>query len=306
MMDLSIILVSYNTKDLTIKCLESLYFFLDKKINFETIIVDNNSSDGSQDAIMAFKACKGNVRFIASDSNDGFAKANNQAINVARGRFVLLLNPDTYFIDDSCINAMLYLDAHQKAFGCGCTLLNADGSMGISYGHFPEFRTVFGEILTGRFGLLRCVVPKKADAIYSIDFPCGAFFMIKRVLLQKIGGLDERFFMYFEETDLAKRAWKSGLQIVHFGPAKVVHLRGQSGNQNINQVTEKTRDLKSVLYRSWYLYLQKHCSMIELYATKCLLIFYYKIMRLIFSLKNNSIACDQYIMEEKALWENWK
>ena len=305
-MDLSIILVSYNTKDLTLKCLESLFFYLDNKTAFEVIIIDNNSSDGSVDALKAFEGRKNNVKLIASDMNDGFAKANNQGIRLARGRFVLLLNSDTYLIDDSCINAMHYLDDNQKVFGCGCTLLNTDGSMGISYGKFPEFRTVFSEILTGRFGLLRCIVPKKPDAVRAIDFPCGAFFLIRRELLDKVGHLDEHFFMYCEETDMAKRAWKSGYRVVHYGPARVVHLRGQSSIQNKNPAPKYTIDLKSVLYQSWYYYLQKHCSWMEIFLIKSLLMAYFIFMHLFFSLKKNDAACVQYSVEEKALRENWK
>jgi GT2 family glycosyltransferase len=306
MMDLSIILVSYNTRDLTLKCLESLFCSLDKKIAFEVIVIDNNSSDGSIDALRAFESRMSNVRLIASDSNNGFAKANNQGIKVAQGRFVLMLNSDTYLIDDSCINAMHYLDDHQKVFGCGCTLLNADGTMGISYGRFPEFWTIFSEILTGRFGLLRCIVPKKINAIYSIDFPCGAFFMIKRELFNALGGFDERFFMYCEETDLAKRAWKSGSRIIHYGPAKVVHLRGQSSNQNTHPVYKNILDLKSVLYQSWYFYLQKHCSRTEIFLIQFLLLVYYNALHLFFFLKKNNAACTQNIAEKKALQENWK
>ena len=305
-MNLSIILVSYNTKDLTLKCLESLFSYLDNKTAFEVIIIDNNSSDGSVDALKAFEGRKNNVKLIASGMNDGFAKANNQGIRLARGRFVLLLNSDTYLIDDSCINAMHYLDDNQKVFGCGCTLLNTDGSMGISYGKFTEFRTVFSEILTGRFGMLRCIVPKKTDDILDVNFPCGAFFMIKRDLLLALGGLDERFFMYFEETDLAKRAWKSGFRVVHFGPTKVVHLRGQSSNLMKDAVPKDAVDVKNVLYKSCYYYVQKHCSWIEIFLIKYMLISYYKTMLLLFSLQKNHPACVQYIVEEKALRENWK
>jgi GT2 family glycosyltransferase len=305
-MELSIILVSYNTKDQTLKCVDSLFCYLGRKITFEVIIVDNNSSDGSQNALRSLQARKNNVRFIASDANNGFAKANNQGIRFAQGRFILLLNTDTYLIDDSCIKAMRYLDDNQKVFGCGCTLLNADGSMGISYGRFPEFRTVFLEILTGRFGRLRCIVPKKPDAIHAIDFPCGAFFLIKRELLDKVGPLDEHFFMYCEETDLAKRAWKSGHSVVHYGPARVVHLRGQSSNQNKNPVSKDAVNLKNVSYQSWYYYLKKHRTRIEILLIKCLLVFYFKTMHLFFFLKKNNPARIQYIIEKKALQENWK
>jgi GT2 family glycosyltransferase len=305
-MDLSIILVSYNTKDLTLKCLESLFYHLEKKITFEVIIVDNNSSDGSQDALRSLQARKNNVGFIASDVNNGFAKANNQGIRFAQGRFILLLNTDTYLIDDSCFKAMRYLDDNQKVFGCGCTLLNADGSMGISYGRFPELWTVLSETLTGGFGTLRCIVPKETDAIYAIDFPCGAFFLIRRELLDKVGLLDEHFFMYCEETDLAKRAWKSGYRVVHFGPAKVVHLRGQSSNQNKNQVFKGAVILKNVSYQSWYYYLKKHRTRMEILLIKCLLAFYFKTMSLFFFLKKNDPARMQYIIEKKALQENWK
>jgi GT2 family glycosyltransferase len=201
---------------------------------------------------------------------------------------------------------MRYLDDNQKVFGCGCTLLNADGSMGISYGRFPELWTVLSETLAGRFGTLRCIVPKEIDRIHAIDFPCGAFFLIRRELLDKVGLLDEHFFMYCEETDLAKRAWKSGYRVVHFGPTKVVHLRGQSSNQNKNQVFKDAVNLKNVSYQSWYYYLKKHRTRMEILLIKCLLAFYFTTMRLFFFLKKNDPARMQFIIEKKALQENWK
>ena len=307
-MILSIIIVNYNTKRLTLDCLRSIFSYLDGKISFEVIIVDNGSRDGSKEAFREFGLARDNVHVIESDTNLGFAKGNNIGIKKSVGKQVLLLNSDTYLIDDSIIQAVRYLDSQPDVFGCGCTLLEADGSIGPSYGRFPELGVVFDEIITLHFTRLRAVVPRRPSVIRPIDFPCGAFFLIKRELLDKVGLLDENFFMYSEEADLAKRAKKAGYRIVHFGPARLVHLRGKSGWDLGKTLLydEEHRDLHIIFYRSWKRYLINHCSTLEAALIEMLLSLFFKVNYLIYYLLQREKACDQYSKELQALRAGWR
>jgi len=306
-MDLSIIIVSFNTKDLTLNCIRSIEEHIGATIDFEIVVVDNNSRDGSQAALKSLCAQKPNCRLIEADANLGFAKANNIGIKRATGKFVLLLNSDTYLIDNSMLDALEYLRKHEKIFGCGCTLLNADHSVGISYGAFPELGTLCKELIFGCYGQFRAVVPKKRTAIYTIDFPCGAFFLIRRNLLDAVGLLDEGFFMYCEETDLAKRAWKAGYAVVYYGPATVVHLRGQSASPNVVKPLpgEETANLNKTLYQSWKRYLLKHCSPLQAALVGFLVSLYFNAYRLFFALTRNAAAMRDYEKELRDLQSGW-
>jgi len=305
---LSIIIVNYNTKKLTTDCLESIYKHLDKAISFEVIVVDNGSQDGSQEALRSFAAARAQVHLIEAGANLGFAKANNIGIKKALGKQVLLLNSDTYLVDDSILQAVRYLDAQPKVFGCGCTLLNADGSLGISYGKFPELGVVFLEIMTWRSLQLRAVVPRRRSAVNEIDFPCGAFFLIRRELLDEVGLLDERFFMYYEETDLAKRAKKAGYRIVHFGPAGVVHLRGRSGLDDGTGLlqNDKAGALNVLFYQSWRRYLEKHCRADSVALVELLLSLFFQANCLIFRLVRRERAGACYAKELQTFREGWR
>jgi GT2 family glycosyltransferase len=301
---LSIIIINFNTKKLTLECLESIFKFLGNKIPFEVIIVDNDSHDGSQEALREFGMDKDNVHIIESDRNLGFATGNNIGIKKAIGQQILLLNSDTYLIDDSIIQAVHYLENKPEVFGCGCTLLNADGSIGISYGRFPELGVVVGEIVTWKFGRFHAVIPCRPSAIYAIDFPCGAFFLIRRELIEKIGLLDEHFFMYFEETDWARRAKKSGYCIDYFGLTRVVHLRGQSAGIDEKKHLQSP-DLKVIMYRSWRYYLKKHCSGLEVGLIGLLLSLFFKANYLIFYLLQRNEARLKYAKEIQAIKTGW-
>jgi GT2 family glycosyltransferase len=242
--DLSIIIVSYNTTDLLKRCLESLKLYLIGKVRFNVMVVDNKSTDGTRAWLPAYQAAHGWVRTVLLDANVGFACANTIGIRRCSSRNVLLLHSDTYLIDDSLLLAVAYLDDRPEIFGCGCTLPDSNEKRDVSFGFFPTVSLVVREICTNRFNQLRGVVPGENEPVRPIDFPCGAFFLFKRDLFDKLGGLDERFFMYFEETDLAKRAWDKGYTITCFSPTRIVHVRGGSSGPDGNALT-------SIFYRSW-------------------------------------------------------
>jgi hypothetical protein len=237
---------------------------------FEIIIVDNASSDGSIEALMFHFGGVGNLKVVKSTRNEGFAVGNNKGLARAEGRNILLLNSDTYLIDTSVVDAVSYLDTARNVFGCGCTLLNPDGSKGISYGCFPTAGTVWREVITNRFGKLRGAIPSPTSAITEIDFPCGAFYLVKASLIRELGGLDENFFMYFEETDLARRAKDLGYKTMLFFPTRLVHLGGASVTNAARKDTRRAFELRKTFYMSWNYYLRKHHGRAQLWIVNTL------------------------------------
>ncbi len=250
--DLAVIIVSYNTRVLIQECLESIYKHLTDKIVFEIVVIDNNSTDGSVEFLNYFTANKSEISLILSDQNQGFAKANNLGIRRADARFVLLLNSDAFLVDDSALEIIRYMEANSDVFACGCDLLNRDGSRGPAYGNFPHAFTLLKEVATNRFGSLRARTAEGITLIREIDFPCGAFFLINGELLKKIGELDDGFFMYYEEAELALRAKKAGYSIKLYPNARAMHIGGaSSGGYSVGPLTV-------VFYQSWRRFLCKH------------------------------------------------
>jgi GT2 family glycosyltransferase len=278
---------------------------------FEVIVVDNGSHDGSPAAVRELALTRPGLRLIETGANLGFAKANNIGIRHAVGKQVLLLNSDTYLIDDSVVLAVNFLDGRPDLFGCGCTLLNGDGSFGISYGKFPEAGVIFREFMLWRWRELQAIVPCDAQRIHPIDFPCGAFFLVRRELLEKIGLLDERFFMYCEETDWAKRATKAGYGLFRFGPARVVHLGGQSNPGDGKPLVKNPDgpapiDMKALYYQSWKRYLKKHCTALSVMTVGMLISLYLRLNSLIFQLLLRKKAHAQYVREMQAFRTGWR
>jgi GT2 family glycosyltransferase len=262
--DLSIIIVNFNTKDLIRCCLESLFRYIPPFINFEIFIVDNASLDDSLEELRKIKSSHSNLHIITCNNNLGFGAANNKALFQVKGRNTLLLNSDTYLIDDSILEAINWIDTHPRVFGCGCRLLNSDLSNGISYGYFPELCTVFLEVCTFRPNFRRGVVPDKNDFnTYPVNFVMAAFFLIKTDFLKEINGFDENFFMYFEDIDLTRRAMKLGLETFYFGKTQIVHLAGGSSTKKLPSAQKETNQYNMMFYKSWRYYLEKHCSKIE-------------------------------------------
>ena len=299
MPQLAIIVVTYRTPAMTAACIESIKTHLSGRISFELLLINNHSEDETSSWALQFAESHPWFSYFPQKSNLGFSRANNVGIARSSAPIILLLNSDTYLQGHSLIRAVEFLHNSDKTvFGCGCTLLNPDGTTGISYGNFPSLSTVIKETLQNRFGGLRAVVPEPAGGPYKIDFPCGAFFAFKREMLETIGGpLDENFFMYFEETDLAARATRAGLSIWLVPSASVVHIGGasSSASENISRLR--------IFYRSWRRYATLHASIAARWGLFLLLLLQFTLRSgaALIRSKRHSV----WPLHLRALYETW-
>jgi GT2 family glycosyltransferase len=252
MLGLSVIIVSWNTKDLLRRCLVALKQEL-TGIDAEVFVVDNNSADGSAAMVAAEHQW---VKLIANDANLGFAKANNQAMKIAQGSYILLLNPDTE-VQPGAINTLLkFLPEHRQAAIVAPQLLNSDGTIQRSCRAFPTFLNMLYE-LVGLSKFFPNVSTFRAykmldwnhDDERQVDQPEGACLLLRRKVIEEVGTLDEGFFMLFEEVDWCYRIKKAGWQIWFTPKAKVVHHYGQSIKQvKVPMILSSHRGL----YRFWH------------------------------------------------------
>ena len=231
-MDLSVIIVNWNTKKLLEDCLRSIFKFT-KNVSFEVVVVDNGSSDGSQAMV---KKKFPQVKLIPNKDNLGFAKASNQGIKLATGKYILLLNSDTYLIENSF--KKLLDDARslgEKLGAMGPLLLNEDRSIQQSVGFFPNipqifwWMTFFDDLPGGTF-----LKPYHVDhdsfykSEHEVDWVTGAVFLIPKKVIEKAGMLDEKIFMYGEDFEWCFRIKKAGFKVYFSPAAKIVHIGGGS------------------------------------------------------------------------------
>lgn len=254
-LEVSIIIVNFNTVELTSNCVESI---LDKTngIEYEIIIVDNASTDASVKILQ--NKFKDKVNIISNNMNLGFGIANNIGVSLAKGEFVFLLNSDTiihnnalkYFVD-------FYRNKSNLRIGVlGTILYNFDGTIGRSSSKFPTLLSIIKQTINGL--ILRLIFNKNSGfqqeefnnrSFFEVDQVLGADMFLKREVFNEHMGFDSRFFMYFEETDLQRRIMKSSRQnyIIH-GPI-ITHLEGGSNSSFTKYL---------IYYKSMWLYLKKH------------------------------------------------
>lgn len=261
-MNLSIIIVSYNVKDLLRTCLSSIRE--DSLPDKEVIVVDNVSTDGSPDMV---KTEFPEVRLIANSENLGFGRANNAGYNVSAGRNVLFLNPDTVVRDDALGTMTRYLDEHDDVGAVSCKLLNGDLTLQRSCRHFPGIFTTLVNYtgLSDRYPASPVFGRNQMsywdyDDVREVDVVSGACIMIGRSLIEQIGLFDERFFMYSEEVDLCRRIRKAGKKIVFIPHAEIIHWYGKSSETLDDEVV-----MNKLIYRHYfdsrYYYFRKHYSL---------------------------------------------
>ncbi len=231
-MNLSIIIVNYNVKYFLEQCLHSV-IKASAGINHEIIIVDNASSDGSREYLEDKFL---NIQFAWNESNLGFAKANNQALQMARGEYILFLNPDTILPEDCFQKCIKHLSNHPEAGALGVCMLDGSGNfLKESKRGFPTPSAAFLK-LTG----LSTLFPESAffsryhmghlhpAKNHETDVLAGAFMMVRKKVLDITGGFDESFFMYGEDIDLSYRIRKAGYKNLYFAECPILHFKGES------------------------------------------------------------------------------
>lgn len=267
--DLSIIIPSFNTKEITSRGLKSIYqSFYITQINYEIIVVDNASSDGSVEMIKDLQKEHTNLMLIDNKENLGFAKANNIALQASTGRYILFLNSDVIIDKLDLVNLISYMDNNLKV---GALTVKVDLPQGIidpashrgfptvwnSFCYFLKFERVFGHLpflsrVFGGYHMTYCDL----DKVHEIDSPTGAFFLTRKKIMDKIKGFDEVFFMYGEDLDLSFRIKELGYKIIYYPIFEVTHLKYSSG---LGRVDKATRDkIKNHFYEAMKIFYKKH------------------------------------------------
>lgn len=265
-LDLSVIILSYNTKNITNECLSRLWLSVSRcrqKLgnDIEVIVVDNASSDGSVEEIRKNHSW---VKLIESKVNTGFSGGNNLGLKIATKPYILFLNSDAYVEQDSLIKALEYFQKNPDCSVLGPKLTFENGKLQPSAGYLPNPFNVIAWILG--LSLIPPLAPltfpfhpkfkEFFDKEREVGWIMGAFFMLKREVIEKVGGFDEKIFMYFEEVEFCKRATLAGFQIWYVPGIKVVHLHGaSSGFDNSPALLQELKGLKYYLqeyYRNSY------------------------------------------------------
>jgi len=237
MVDVSIIIVSWNVADMLLACLESIAQAQARHphIGLEVIVVDSASADGTADQVRQHFP---QVRLLAQTENIGYTRGNNLGLAQAQGRALFLLNPDTLIVGNAIAHMLAWLDAHPQVGIVGPHTLNSDGSTQPSRRRFPNRRLAFLEStwlqgLAPRRWLDEYTLAQADDrATLDVDWVQGSALMLRRTVYEQLGGLDEGYIMYFEELDFCKRAKDAGWQVTYLGQAQIVHHGGASSEQS--------------------------------------------------------------------------
>ena len=254
-MILSIIIVNWNVKHYLERCLLSIIKNT-SNLDYEIIVIDNDSTrDDSKKFLADFKA-EANMKIILNNQNLGFAKANNQGIKQAQGEYILLLNPDTEIIKEGSLAKAVELMKKNKDWGVlGCRLLGADKKTQLSVRSFPK---VIAQIMIS-LKLHHLFLQSKILKNYfrpnfnyqetsSVDQVMGAFLLTKREVLSKIGLLDEKFYIWFEEVDFCKRTKKAGWKVVYSPEPTIIHYGSQSFVQVLSLAKQKIYNRSAIYY----------------------------------------------------------
>ncbi len=265
MIDLSIVIVSFNTRDMLKDCLQSLEAVRCESV--EVFVVDNASGDGSPEMVKELFPW---VTLIENSQNLGFAPANNQAILKSSGRYVMLLNSDTVMLRETPDSIIAFMDEESSAGIVGCKLLNTDGTLQPSTTSFPNvIKDSVGLLLKGNFlkntprarywlskiGKLLGQQASRFDdhaEIKEIDYPRGACFTIRRQVIGQIGVLDEDYFFTGEELDYCYRAKQKGWKVYYYPEVAVIHHDHGASKRVMGKVLVQTRKSALIFYQKHY------------------------------------------------------
>lgn len=247
-MQVSIIIVTYNTRQMTAECINRV-FEKTQNVDFEIILVDNGSSDGSKE----FFEKDSRIKYVYSEKNLGFGKANNLGYTYASGKYIFLLNSDTLLVNNAIYEMFHFMETADSSVGCcGGMLQNRDGSFQSGYfKHFPSLWFIFQEVLIEVCPLTtlinnpyRTVCDSNQMDRYPVDvsYICGAALFIRKDVVEKCGLFDPKFFMYYEETEMQFRYQKNGFKSVVIDTPKIIHFQGASSSK-----TDSSKKLKNQL-----------------------------------------------------------
>lgn len=267
----SFIIVNYRTPELVLQCIRSIRQFC-LAVPYEVIVVDNHSQDQS---VTQLSQCS-DIRLLENEVNAGFAGANNRGAAVARGKYLYLLNSDTYLIHDAVSVLFGYMESemHADVAICGTDLIDPGGRKQASYGNFPTLAELLFQFGLDRFyrhyytERLSQGVPCFFDTPRTVDFVSGASMFIRTEVYHRLNGMDENYFLYFEETDFALRAQRLGWKTVLLPTARVVHLEGGS---QLGTETSNFLKLEHFTKGKW-LFFKKHKSWPVIFCVRTLLI----------------------------------
>ncbi len=255
MIELSVIIVNYNVRQLLEQALISIKKAV-KEISCEIFVVDNNSSDGS-DILVRERFPE--VTLISNDINLGFSKANNQALKLAKGKYICLINPDTIVQGDTFDVCLEYFKKHDEVGALGCKIINPDGTLQLACRRsFPTPWVAFSKIiglsklfpkskLFGKYNLSYC----NPDETIEVDAISGSFMMVRKETINDVGYFDESFFLFGEDLDWCYRIKEKGWKIVYLPTTKIIHYKGSS-------TKEAAFDSIKVFYKAMQIFVGKH------------------------------------------------
>lgn len=274
-MDISVIIVNYNTKDITKQCLDSIYKWT-KDVDFEVIVVDNASSDGSQTMLESYPE----INYVQSGANLGFGKANNLGFQHSNGRYILLLNSDTYLLNNALKAFVDEFDDLPETVGCiGGWLRSPDGTPNHSYSRIPSLTTAI-KTAFGIYGRLFGKKPQSQmindDTAKSkeVEYVTGADICIRRTVIEQCGMFDPDFFMYYEETEMQYRYSKAGFKSMIVPTPMIVHLECMSTKVEHKKYSYSNRHM---YFNSYLLFMKKRCSWIGYVIFRMVFIFQFPI-----------------------------
>ncbi|NSL52031.1 glycosyltransferase family 2 protein [Calidifontibacillus erzurumensis] len=256
-MDVSIIIVNFNTKQLTLDAIRSV-FQSKTRYSYEILLVDNNSTDGS---VQAFRKEFPQITMIENKENVGFSKANNQAIRIAKGNYILLLNSDTIIQEDTLEVMLDFMEAHPRVGASGCKVVLPDGTLDqacrrgfptpeASFYYFSGLAKLFPT--SPRFNQYH-LGHLDPDKDYPVDCLVGAFMLLRRDVIEQVGLLDEEFFMYGEDIDWCYRIKKAGWDIYYYPYTSIIHYKGASSRRKPMKIIYE-------FHRAMALFHRKHFS----------------------------------------------
>jgi GT2 family glycosyltransferase len=253
-MDVSIVIVAWNVKRLLSECLQSVYDET-KGIEFEIIYVDNGSSDGS---VQMVREQFPEVVIIENSDNKGFIRANNQAIEIARGRYVLLLNSDTIILRNAIAKVVAFADQHPEAAVVGCRVLNPDHTLqGNCFRFYSTLNMIFDALFLSRAFPNSRLFGRKTyggfdyQSAKEVDVVVGCFSLVRREAIRQVGMMDETFFVYGDDIDWCWRFVKAGWKVWYTPAAEIIHYGGQTTRQSPNAFTLQ-------LFGAYLLNVRKH------------------------------------------------